>query len=191
MDDFYDVKTPQEGVFITNNQSVTNEYHIYFDEDVREPSYYRGALEVLGAATAADYVVLHINTMGGSLSSAVSLYSAIKASEAAVVGVIEFESSSAGSVLAMACCELVVNPYSVMMVHNARGGTVADYTNTMAQIEAFQKSVKGLYEEAFKHFLSPEEIKEVFSTGKDFYFDAEEIETRWQHKVMKELEEKE
>lgn len=169
-----------EEVFITNKQTVLNEYHIYFDEDVKNPSYYRGALETLGMASPEDVVVLHINTVGGSLASASSLYNAIRDCQSPVFGVIEFECSSAGGILAMACDELLVKPFSVMMVHNAQGGFQGDFANSMIQMNAFQQSVTELYKEAFNFFLTEEEISDVLSTGKELWLTAEEIELRWE-----------
>ena len=175
-----DIMSYANQVFITNKQTVLNEYHIYFDEDVKSPAYYRGALETLGLAHGEDVVVLHINTVGGALSSASSLYNAIRDCSAAVIGVIEFECSSAGAILAMACDKLIVKPFSVMMIHNVQGGAYGDYANSLTQMNFFQDAVSKLYKEAYIHFLTEKEISDVLTTGKELWLTAEDIDERWQ-----------
>lgn len=76
----------------------------------------------LNGMTAADIVVLYINSMGGSVKEALGIYSVLQRCPAPVTAYIDGFACSAASVIAMAADKVIMPRNTAMMIHNASGG---------------------------------------------------------------------
>src|SRR5690554_4103113 len=88
---------------VSQSQSIYNCYDIYLDEEIKDPTYYRQAFQVLRSSRKGDLVQIFISSHGGNLNSALIFKNCIEACEADVVAIIEAEAYSAASLIALSC----------------------------------------------------------------------------------------
>ena len=170
--------------FLLNKQlgfyEQTQSYHriqVYLDEPIREPAYYRGLLQRLNTLSEGDIVEVNINTPGGRVDSAISIINALRLTDAEVVAIIDNEAASAGSLIALACPNIMVAPHSTIMIHNWFGGVGGKGGDLVSNVNYSNQKIQNLMTEVYQGFLSEHELKELF-IGRDYYFDSDEIEQR-------------
>lgn len=145
-------------------------------------SLYRQCIEELKDANQGDYAEIVINTDGGSLQTALAMITAIEQSEAEVVADIEGMAASAGSLVALHCQGLKLNPYSTMFIHAESFMAGGKRNEVKSQVEFSLKWVEKIIRDTYKHFLTEQEIEQVLD-GRDLYFDAKQIKQRFEHRI--------
>lgn len=161
-------------------KSVTySQLNIDIDEPFRDPSYYRMVTQAIGELEEGDQVKIRFNSPGGNAWGLVSLINAIKTTDAEVIGVIEGECHSAASILALHCQQIIVMPYSTMMVHASSYGTVGKDSDIVSHVTHATEWNRKLIESTYEGFLSTQEIKDVLN-GREFWFNAEEMQKRFE-----------
>lgn len=144
-------------------------------------SLYRECIEEIRDANEGDVVRIIINTEGGSLQTALAIISAIKQSEAEVIADIEGSASSAGSLIALNCHGIQLNPYSTLFIHAESFGAAGKRHEVKASVEFGLKWVEKIIRDSYKYFLTEKEIDLVLE-GRDMYFDLEDLEERLERK---------
>ena len=99
-----------------------NRIDAYITNEIVEPSFYNELVYLLSTASAAETFYLHINTPGGIIDSAFHLVDAIENSQARVIGCLTGTIASAGTIIALACDDLVIAKHTAWMSHNYSGG---------------------------------------------------------------------
>lgn len=159
---------------------ITNlSFHI--DEDVVEPVYYRDVVEEMEHLGELDTVQIRINSGGGSLSGLVSLLEAIRHTDASVMAVITGNCHSAASILALSCDQVMVSPFATMMVHNVSYGVAGKDADILGHVVHISDYSQKLVNQIYSGFLTEKEIQEVID-GKEFWFQADEIQERLERK---------
>lgn len=161
-----------------------NDYTLFIDDDIVEPSYYREILHVLRAATDSDLVNIQLTTSGGSLETSVMILNAINACQANVTLTLDHQASSGGSMIMMSSVdEYKIMPYSSMMVHYA---SLYGVDGKASDIESYMRFLRSntneLFEALYKGFLTEDELNNVMYNGAELYFNSEEIITRLNNK---------
>lgn len=178
-DDMYDdIGFQQDGLLTPVVTCYGKLYQFFLDEDIKDLSYYRNLINILGSATDSDVVELVINTDGGLLDTAETIISAISTSEALVRANIIGKAYSAGSMIAMACHEVVVGSLATMMIHQASYGVGGNHTNILDQSHFMEKRLNNLYESCYKWFLTEKEMKSV-KQGVELWITADEMMERF------------
>jgi ATP-dependent protease ClpP protease subunit len=154
---------------------------VYLDEEILNPSYYRMVLQKIHSLEEDDSVDIIINTSGGNLQSAISIINAIRFCQGRVTGILNNEAASAGSLIALACPNLLVAPNSTLMIHSYSYGNYGKSNELLSNIHYFDDQIKKLMAELYAGFLSDKELEAVFE-GKDYYFDTEEIIKRLENR---------
>lgn len=161
------------------NSVVFNQIIVNIDEPVREPSYYRMVAHELSNLSEDDEVRINFNSPGGDAWGLITLLNAIKTTDATVIGVIEGECHSAASILALHCQNVIVLPYSTMMIHACSYGTKGKDSDIVAHVQHSTEWNKNLIESTYEGFLSAAEIKDVLS-GREIWLNAEEMHQRFE-----------
>jgi ATP-dependent Clp protease protease subunit len=99
---------------------------------------FKDELDALGAV---DEIVLRINSPGGIISDGLAIYNLLVAHPAAKTVHIDGIALSTASFIAMAASpgRLHMAENSLMMIHNAWGGTVGDYREHQKQVDVLKK----------------------------------------------------
>lgn len=165
----------QLGFFIA--QKTLSHYTVPIDSAFTEPAYYRTVVQMLINATEYDEVAFLINSPGGSLSGLLTLLEGINMTEAGTTAVIVGEASSAASMFALSCDNILVSENATMLCHNISYGTSGKGSDVLAMVQHTTTIANKLLRKVYRHFLSEEEILEVMS-GKEIYLEQEDIVAR-------------
>lgn len=125
------------------------------------------ALEKAGSNT----VTIEINSLGGYLTAASEIYTALKNHKAGVVGEITGIAASAASIIAMAAKPLKIAPVAQIMIHNASvdsSGNKFDMIKNAEILDSFDQSQINAYE--YKTGKSREELEVLLN--ETTYLDA-------------------
>lgn len=162
---------------VSQTQSVYNAFDIYLDEEIKDPTYYRQAFQVLRSAQRGDLVRLYISSHGGNLNSALIFKNCIENCEADVVAIIEAEAYSAASLIALSAPNIEVKPYATMMLHSASFGSGGSVQNVRDHVEFTGRHAESLMDEVYRDFISEEEMLDL-KKGRELWFDYKEISER-------------
>ncbi len=159
-----------------------NTIHVYLTTSIDEPMMYNELCFLLENADEDTTVNLYLNTPGGIIDSAFMITNAIKKSKATVIGNLAGTVASAGTLIAMACNKLVVNPHVSFMIHNYSGGMAGKGH----EMKARQKFTDDHLNEAFNYYYSgflTEDEREKVIEGTDIWMTTPEVLERWENRV--------
>jgi ATP-dependent protease ClpP protease subunit len=174
-DDLDDLFNKPQGYF--ERTHVANTITVYFDEPIEEPAKYRQVLHKIHSLGRDDTVECIVNTPGGRFDSTVSIINALKSTEADVIGILDNEACSAGSLILLACPNIVVMPNSRMMIHNYSAGFGGKGHELASRMSFNDAETQKLMAEVYLGFLTDKELGQVFA-GTDFWFNSDEVIAR-------------
>jgi|TARA_R110000796_G_scaffold103257_11_gene212483 ATP-dependent protease ClpP protease subunit len=173
-------------IFSSVQQSET--ISIYLSGAIGMPEEYIEELQALREATENDTINIYINSGGGSVATALQIVNNIISCKATVVGCIEAECHSAASYIFLACDTWIVNPNSLMMIHNYSGGHFGKGNDLVQGVQETHKWILSIMRDIYIPFLSENELLSVET--KDMYLTSEEIsnrlETLMEHRLFEE-----
>jgi ATP-dependent Clp protease protease subunit len=150
-------------------------YRLWLDEEIKDPVYYREHLEVLETASENDFIYIHIDSIGGSVGTAVKMINAIRQSNAQVLGVLENRAYSAGSLILLACPSILVKPYSTLMAHSVSAGTGGEMAKMWDYAQFLKTETDRLIEDIYGGFLTKDEINSVKLGHKEIWLRDHEV----------------
>lgn len=153
----------------------------YLTDAISEPADYNELCYRLNAATSDDTFYLHINTYGGMIDSAFMICDAIKHSKARVVAHLSGTVASAGTIITMACNDIIVSDHLSFMVHNYSSGLAGKGHEMKAQQKFMDSSLNDAFKEFYIGFLSEEEMEDIID-GKDLWIGSSDVKVRWDQK---------
>lgn len=172
-DKLFPMMREQCEVMQTSFTEVFNSYDIYIDENIREPSYYRQAFHTIKNAREGDRINLILNNGGGRIDTAICFRNLIAETQAEVLAVLEGDTHSAASMIALSAHGVHVKPYASMMIHHASFGTYNTVQNVMDHVNFTSGQTERLIREVYEHFLTPEELDEVVRNREIWLTDKE------------------
>ena len=158
---------------VQHNKLIT----LHLDENIQEPSYYRGIVDELMGLTQNDSVQILINSHGGDYYGMLTLIESIRNTEADVLAVITGMAASAASIIALSCPSLMICDGATMMIHSLSYGTFGKESDVRSYTQFMTKQTDKLIRQTYDGFLTKQEIDEVIQ-GREIWFDAEEIRER-------------
>lgn len=153
-------------------------WNCYITSNIGNPDLYNELCYLLDNAYPMDHINLHINTPGGVIDSAFKIINSIKNSHAEVAAILTGTVASAGTMIALACKYLDVEPFTQFMVHNYSGGTQGKGHEVRDYVKFSDGQLNKAFSSIYGDFLTKEEIHEVIE-GKDMWMDKEEVDERW------------
>ena len=150
----------------------------FLTDDILEPSVYNELVYTLLTAKGSDVITLYINTPGGEIDSVVMIRDAILLSKAHVIGKLTGTVASAGTIITLACDEIVVSKNLSFMIHNYSTGLVGKGHEIKQQQAFMEKSMVKAFSDFYLGFLTAAEIESVIE-GKDLWMAEDEVQTRW------------
>lgn len=121
----FEVQIPKEPTRIWELEvpiiTAGNTTTAFLTTDIGMPCEYDELIFMLDQAEEQDKFIIKIATQGGVLDSAIALSNAIKQSKAHVVAELTATVASAGTMVALACDEVVAHPHLAFMCHTYSG----------------------------------------------------------------------
>lgn len=149
----------------------------WFSDEIMEPSEYNEICYRLKTASPAEEFILHINTPGGIIDSALMVIDAIKNSKAKVTAEISGTVASAGTILTLACDDVTVADHTTFMIHNYSGGMAGKGHEMKARQEFVDAQLNESFKVFYKGFLTETEMEDVID-GKDLWMGKDEVLSR-------------
>lgn len=174
-----DEKTQNYVPVFTNTVKGKVIHRVHLTRPIIDPHNYTGVIELLNNAGDSDVIQLIINTPGGQIRSAVALVNAIYNCKATVIGNLHGEVASAGTIIAMACDDLVINDYLEFLIHTYSGWVDGKGYEILGQAEFNQKNITKLMDKMYNGFLNIDELEKLHN-GKTYIFDTDEVKERWE-----------
>lgn len=154
-----------------------NTFHVYLNDVIEGASAYNELYYKLRTASENDVFELYICTPGGLLDAALTLVNELKLTKAHTRANISGTVASAGTIITLACKEIVVAPHTAFMIHNYSGGLIGKGHELKAHQEFVDANLNNSFKTFYNNFLTEDEIDEVIS-GKDYWMNKEEVEGR-------------
>lgn len=152
-------------------------YTVHLDQVFEEKGDYRGVLNLLSEVTENDGITFILNNHGGSMDIILPLINMLELTSAHTVALCTGSQSSAATIFAMYCDELVALDFSEMMLHEIQTGHIGTMSNVVRDVESTKRRNERLIGEAYGGFLSQEEIDDLLR-GVEIYLSDEEIRAR-------------
>jgi len=159
-----------------------NNFIVHINQDIKGPDYYSRIFDMLLEAGESDMVSFFIASPGGRIDGLNVLLEGIRLTDAHTVAIIIGEASSAASILALNCNEVVVTASAEALIHSCRFGSSGKAADIAAHTQHTLKTTERLARETYEGFLTPDELQQMLD-GKEFYFDAEQLEERLAERV--------
>lgn len=152
-------------------------YDILLDEEIKSPSYYRNAFQTLRNAQEGETVRILISTYGGNLTSAITFKNLIEQCAAEVVGVLEGEAYSSGSLILLSCPVIHIQPYTTVMCHSAAFSSGGIVQQVRDHVDFTGRHAEAVMEDVYRDFLSAQEFEDL-KRGVEIWLDYDQINSR-------------
>lgn len=173
-DDDDDDDAKAEGYFV---RSTGREYSFYLSGPIGPPSKYIKWFDCIRNAGPSDDVIVHINSGGGVLDTAIQFLRVLSETQAHITTSVEGSCMSAASIIFLQGDTIQITPNSLFMFHNYSGGCIGKggelYDNIVFERKWSEKFLHHIYD----GFLTDAEITSMLE-NKDIWMDAEEVTER-------------
>ena len=165
--------TPHNLFITTVEQS--NHYRLFVDNIVHEGYEIHSILDALHNSTEQDSLEARINSGGGAVKYGQQFINVIRDRfKGRSMTIIESEASSMAAILFMVGHHRVIYPHSILMVHDVSIQSHSKASEHAKYMKVFMKTMFRYFEEIFRDYMTPKEIKIMFK-GEDFWFNAKEM----------------
>lgn len=149
-------------------------YDLYLSGPIEGPDLYVDWMDTIRNAYQGDDVIIHINSGGGVIDTALQMLRCISETTAHVTCSVEGSCMSAATMIFLAGDTLLISPHSLFMFHNYSGGTFGKggemYDNVVFEREWSRRFLQDIY----KNFLTDQEIQAMLD-NKDIWMHSEEV----------------
>lgn len=159
-------------------------YSVYLNDDIGDAYHYVELFNILRSADKGDEIHLYINNGGGYLHTVYQFISALRQTNATVIGFLDGVAYSGASMIFLACGTCAVPKQCCMMIHWYEGGVFGKGNENKKRVDFEDDFIKDFYRDIYKDFLTTDELERVFR-GEDYWFDAKEIHKRLAKKYKK------
>ena len=156
---------------------VANVYDFYLTGNITEAKDYQDWNQILRTATENDGIVIHINSNGGEIFTAIQLMRAMGDSQATICASVEGMCMSAATLIFLCADVVEVSEHSHFMFHTYSSGNWGKGSEQLQGVMADDKWARHLFNQVYKGFLKPQEIKDLID-GKDLWMNPAEVNKR-------------
>jgi ATP-dependent protease ClpP protease subunit len=167
------VKSPR--IRVASRQS--NDFTIFIDDDIDEPSAYRDELYLLITASENDSINIPLLTRGGSMDTALAFEEMLKLSKAESTAILMGGVASAGTIIALSCTNVAVLDSATFMIHTASFGSMGQTNHVKAHVDFSHECIHEVIDRVYEGFLTPVEIQSV-KDGTELWLKADAIRDR-------------
>ena len=167
---------------VSFSKMTKNIYHLWLIGEIEDAKNFMKWFDILQSAGEDDLVVVHVNSCGGDLMTAVQIITQIKMCSAQVLCQIESACYSAATMIALACDGLCCYPHAHMMIHTSSGFSFGKQSDIKREEDFYNPWLEEFFNEIYKHFLTKKEIQEVLS-GKDMWLRSDEVMERFKRRI--------
>lgn len=164
------------------NKTISQLHNLYLVGEIGEPTGYTQWFEIIRNAKEHDVVYIHINSPGGNMFTALQLIRCIHESKATIIASVEGMCLSAATLVFLNTHQCEVSEHSMFMFHNYSSMVMGKGGEMFEHISAAKKWSTRLFNQAYNHFLTSEEIMSILD-NRDLWMDSEEVVQRLKKKA--------
>ena len=138
---------------------VARIFDFYISGDIREAKEYQDWNQMMRNSTENDAVIIHINSNGGDIFTAIQLMKAMSESPSTVIASVEGMCMSAATLIFLCADVCEVSEHSHFMFHTYSSGNWGKGNEQLASVIADDKWARHLFNSVYKGFLDAKEIK--------------------------------
>ena len=174
------IKREFESCLVYKTESGENFiYDIYIVGEIENPANYIDAIHIIRYCTENDIIIIHLNSSGGDLFSALQFSSAIKSSKAKIYCNVEGLCVSAATLIFFASHYVSIEKHSVFLFHTYSANVSHKKSHELsAQLQHDIAWVKSILTDVYNFFLSKAEIDDILN-GKDIWMNTDEVNRRY------------
>lgn len=161
---------------------ISRQLTFYLTGEILTPDYYVDMVHAIRTANEHDVIYIVLNTIGGDLSTGIQLINAIKSTPAKVACVVDGTCYSMGTMIMLACDEIIINDNCMIMFHHYTSGIQGKGSEQAAELAATIEWFAELCNDYYHPFLSREEIEKLLE-GKDFWMTSKEVRQRFEKMI--------
>jgi len=168
------------------DRPISRLHKFYLVGDIKPATEYVGWFEQIRNSSDTDVVMLHINSYGGDLFTAIQFLRVLSETKATVVASVEGACMSAATIIFMAAKHFEISSHSMFMFHNYSGVSLGKggemYDNVIHQ----RKWSENLWKDVYAGFLTDVEITAMLH-NKDIWMTGEEVTKRLVEKLGRDV----
>lgn len=169
------------GMNAFTDRAIAKVHKFYLSGEIKPPSEYVPWFETIRNAGETDVVVLHINSYGGDLFTAIQFMRAIAETKANIVASVEGACMSAATVIFLSAKNWEISKHSMFMFHNYSSGSFGKGGEMYDNIVHEREWSKKLWKDVYTGFLTETEINSILQ-NKDIWMSGEEVSKRLETK---------
>ena len=156
---------------------VARIFDFYISGDISQAKDYQDWNQLMRNSTENDAVIIHINSNGGDIFTAIQLMRTMAESPATIIASVEGMCMSAATLIFLCADVCEVSEHSHFMFHTYSSGNWGKGNEQLASVIADDKWARHLFNSVYKGFLDTKEINDMID-GKDFWMDPGEVKKR-------------
>lgn len=169
--------TAGNNVTAFTDRPISKVHKFYLSGDVKSPTEYIQWFETIRNASETDVVLVHINSYGGDLCTAIQFMRVFSETKANVVASVEGACMSAATIIFLSAKHWEISKHSMFMFHNYSSATFGKGGEMYDNIIHDRKWSEKLWQDVYGGFLSSPEIKNILD-NKDIWMTGEEVTKR-------------
>ena len=150
-------------------------YHFYIHGEIGDSDEYVDLLDTLYTAGETDIIMIHLNTPGGYLNTAVEIIHAIAQCKATVITCADGQVASAGSLIFFAGHTFLIGEFCEVMLHDGSGGNIGKINENLKSAEFTAKRLAHIYHTVYGRFFEYDQVEAILN-GQDLYLNSSEVE---------------
>lgn len=162
--------------------TTTSVHRAYITDAIGDPKDYLDLIELLRSAAPPSEIEVHVNSYGGYIYTMLQIVNAIRASRVPVTTVLDGIAYSAAGIIFLSGKKHRVESFATLMCHSFNGCVFGKMQEIKANADFDEKDFRNIAADAYKGFLSANEMKLMFH-GEDLWFHRPEIVRRLGKKV--------
>lgn len=173
-----------------NSRPMGQIFDLYICGEILGPESYLEYFEVIRNANETDVIRIHINSVGGDMSTAIQFIRVIQESAAHIIASVEGYCMSAATMIFLTAESYEISEHSMFMFHNYSGVAFGKGGEMYDHIVNERRWSEKIINSVYKDFLTPDEIKSILD-NKDIWMEGDEVKVRLEKKIEKLTEEAE
>lgn len=169
------------GMNAFTDRPLSKVHKFYLSGEIKAPSEYISWFETIRNSSENDVVVIHINSYGGDLFTAIQFLRTFAETKANIVASVEGACMSAATIIFLAAKHWEISHHSMFMFHNYSSGSIGKGGELYDHIVHSREWSKKLWKDVYGGFLSEDEITAILN-NKDIWMTGEEVTKRLENK---------
>lgn len=161
-------------------------YNVLLYDVIGDSKDYMSLFRVCSKARQGDEICIFLDTVGGSIATAIAIATALSSTKAKVTKIAFGDVMSAGTLIFDGIGEFEICKYSHFMYHMSSGGMMGSTTSIIRASQQVLDYVKDYLEESVKTgCITEEERSLILDKGQDVYITGKEMADRLKKDIYK------